>query len=172
MSLYIIFGPPLLKLYFYDPINSLKITCLLLYAALKLKPMCTRKLLHVSLHTSRNVHKNKNFCSFPQWVLNNLTLVLPYAWKRSDSTLHCLLEGYILSLLDALKEENFGEKGNYISLLPHLLMLDFASLCPFQHTLLLFPIFPLISKLSIEMEDWSGGGPGGGINFSISTRCR
>ena len=51
--------PPLLKLYFYDPINSLKITCLLLYAALKLKPMCTRKLLHVSLHTSRNVHKNK-----------------------------------------------------------------------------------------------------------------
>jgi len=96
-----------------------KITCLLLYAALKLKPMCTRKLLHVSLHTSRNVHKNKKKWSFPQWVPNNLTIGLPYAWKRSELTLHYLLMGYILSLLDELKEENIWEQGNYSSMLPH-----------------------------------------------------
>ena len=51
--------------------------------------------------------------------------------KCSDSTLHCPLEGYILILLDALKEENFGDKGNYSSLLPHVFMLESASLCPF-----------------------------------------
>ena len=51
--------------------------------------------------------------------------------KFLESTLHFLVEGYILSLLDALKEENFGEKGNYSSLLPHLFMLESASLCPF-----------------------------------------
>ena len=63
--------------------------------------------------------------------MNNLIIGLPYAWKRSESTLQCLLECYILSLLDALKEDNFGEQGNYSSLLPHLFMLKYASLCPF-----------------------------------------
>ena len=59
----------------------------------------------------------------------------------------------MLSLLDELKEENFGEQGNYSSLLPHFLMLESASLFPFDYTLLLFPIFPFFCELAIEMED-------------------
>ena len=55
-------------------------------------------------------------------------------------------------------------------MLPHLLMLETGSLCPFEHTLLIFPRFPLLCKLSIEMEDWSNGGLGGGLGFFVSTR--
>ena len=135
-----------------------------------LKVVCTRRLLHCSLRTSRNVHKKK--WSFPQWVLNNLTLGLPYSWKLFDSTLHCLLKGYILSLLDALEEENIWEQGNYISLLPQSYMLESVSLSPFDNTLFLFPSLSLLCKVTIKMEDWSGGGPGGGHDFSVSTRCQ
>ena len=61
-----------------------------------------------------------------------------------------------MSLLDALKEENFGEIGNYSSLLPHFLMIESASLFPFKNTLLLFPTFPLrwrIEVVEAQMED-------------------
>ena len=132
---------------------------------------CTCILSHYDPCTSGNVPKNKIFWSFPQRVTNNLTISLPYAWKCSDSTLHFILKGYILSLLDALEEDNIWEQGNYSSLFPHSYMLESASLCPFEHTLLLFPGFSLSCKLSIEMEEWRGGGLGGGISFSISTRC-
>ena len=131
MSLYRLLGPPLLKLYFDDPRKSLKNTYLFVYMNFKLIPACTPKLLHCSSCTLRNMQKRKK-----NWVFLNesrITWLLAFHMptKHSDSTLHRPLEGYILSLLDAMKEENFGEQGNHSSLLPHLFMLEAASLCPF-----------------------------------------
>ena len=142
------------------------------YETFNLILVCTPKFLHCIPHTSGNVHKNKNFWIFPQWVLNNLTLVLPYAWKRSDSTLHCLLEGYILSLLDALKEENLESKETIVHCFLTCLCLSMHHFVPLEHIVLLFPSFPLLCNLSIVMEDSSGGGPGGGLSFSSSRKCQ
>ena len=47
--------------------------------------------------------------------------------------------GISLRNMDALKEDNFGEKGSYSSLLPHLLMLESASLCPFGAHIVALP---------------------------------
>ena len=134
--------------------------------------MCTCSLSHYNLRTSKNVPQNKIFWSFPHWVTNKLTFGLPYAWKCSDSTLYFLLKGYVLDPLDTLEEENWREQGNYSSFVPHSYMLEFASLCPCEHPLMLFPILALSYDLSIEMENWSGGGPGGGLGLSIPTRCQ
>ena len=120
----------------------------------------------------RECAKRKIVWSFPQWVANNLTIGLLYAWKRFDSTLHFLLKGYILSLLGALEEENLREKGNYSGFVPHSYMLESASHFPFEQPLILFPSLPLSCQISIDLEDWCGGGIGGGIGLSISMRCQ
>ena len=52
------------------------------------------------------------------------------------------------------------------------LCLSLHPFVPLEHTFLLFPSFPFPCKLSIKMEEWSGGGPVGGLDFSISMRCR
>ena len=104
--------------------------------------------------------------------MNNLTLGLPYAWKHSDLTLHCLLEGYILSLLDALKGGILERKETIVHCCLIWLFLILHPFSPLEHTLLLFPSFSFLCKLFIEMEDWSGGGLGGGLGFFVMTRCR
>ena len=69
------------------------------------------------------------------------------------------------------RRRTFESKETIVHCFPMLYMLESASLCPFEHTLLLFPCLPFLCKLSIEMEDWSGGGPGGGLDFSSSKKC-
>ena len=59
-----------------------------------------------------------------------MTIGLPYAWKRSDLTLHFLLKGYILSYLDALEGRKLWEQINYCVFFPHTYILESASLCP------------------------------------------
>ena len=109
--------------------------------------------------------KLKVFGVFPHRVLNNLTLGLPYALRtlRLNPPLPIWSAIYWASWIHWGGE--FGEKGNYKSLFPHLFMLEFASLCPFGAHSASLP------KLSIVMEDWSGGGPGGGLGFSGSKKC-
>ena len=135
-----------------------------------LHSMCTCNLSHYDPRTS-GMDKKKIFWSFAQRVTNNLTIGLPYAWKCSDSNLHFLLKGYLLSLLDALEEENLWEQGNYSGFVPHSYMLESTSLCPFEQPLMLFPIFPLSCELSNDMEEWSGGGSSGVLGLLILTRC-
>ena len=135
-----------------------------------------RPCVHGACSTMTHVHREmcpkiKKIWSFPHLVTNNLTFGISYAWKCSELTLHCLLKGYILSLLDALEEENLWEKQNYIGFVPHSFMLRYASLCPFEQPLMLYPRFPLSCELAIDMEDWSGGGSSGGLSLSISIRC-
>ena len=128
--------------------------------------------VHTACPTVTRVHwemcqKNKIFWIFPQWVTNNLTFGLPYAWKCSRSILHFLLKGCILVPLDALEEENWREEGNYSSFVPHSYILESTSLCPCDNPLMIFPSLPLHCEISIEMEDWIGGG----LGFSVLTRC-
>ena len=152
--------------YFYQPRKSLKNTCLSVYMTFKPIPVCTRKFWANNRVHQKMCIKPKTFWVFliESWI--NWLLAFHIPRKCLDSMLHFLLEGYILSLLDAFKEDNFGEKGNYSSLLSHLFMLESASLCPFGAHIATLP------KISIEMEDWSGRGLGGEIIFSILTRCQ
>ena len=152
--------------------KSLKNPYLLVYASHGITYRVYMQLVPLWLVYIEKCAQKENICSFPLWVTNKLIIILPYAWKCSKSTLEFLLKGYILSLLDALEEDNSWEEGNYSGFVTHSYMLESASLCHFEHTLLLFPSLPLFCKLAIEMEDWSGGGPGGGLGLLISTRCR
>ena len=81
--------------------------------------------------TSKNVHENKSFWNFPHGVSNNLTLVLPYALRtlKLDPPLTIWSAIYWASWIHWRRRS--WEQGNYSSLLPHLFMLESASLCPF-----------------------------------------
>ena len=124
--------------------------------------------------TSGNVYEDKKkIWSFPHRFLNNLNLGLPYSLRmlRIDPPFPIWRDIYWASWMHG-RRRTFESKETIVHCCPIFLMLEFASLCPFEHTLLLYPSLPLLCKLAIKMEDWSGGGPGGGLGFSVSTRCR
>ena len=125
-----------IPIYWYTEVTCLHITC-------------TCNLSHYEPCTSGNVPKKKIFWIFSQWVMNNLTIGLPYAWKHSESTLHILLKGYILSYLNALEEDNLWEQRDYSGFVPHSCILEFASLCPWCNHWCSFPIFPLSCGISL-----------------------
>ena len=79
--------------------------------------------------------------------MNNLTLSLPCAEKRSDLTLHFSLRGYILSYLEALKEENLWEQRDYSGFVPHSCILESTSLCPWRNHWCSFPSLPLFCEI-------------------------
>ena len=151
MSICRLLGPPLLKLYFDEPRKSLKNTHLCEYKIFNPIHVCTHNFwFNTCIHREMFI-KTKTFGVFliESWI----TWLLAFHMLGNTSTRPSIFYwSDILSLLDALKEENFGEQGNYSSLLPHLFMLESASLCPFGGQLLLFPSFPFLCMLSIVME--------------------
>ena len=52
-------------------------------------------------------------------------------WERSDSTLNFPFGGIYIEPLGCIEAGQFGERGKYISMFPHLFMLESACLCPF-----------------------------------------
>ena len=83
-----------------------------------------------------------------------------------------LIEGLYIELLGSI------ERGELVR--TNILWWNCA---PFFHTWVCIPLsveqpLMLIPKLAfvlwdfLDMEDWSGGGSSGGLNFSISTKCR
>ena len=64
-------------------------------------------------------------------VLNNLTLSLPYAFRTLGLDPPSPIKWLYIEPLECIERGEFGEQGNYSSLLPHLFMLESASLCPF-----------------------------------------
>ena len=64
-----------------------------------------RNVQHYTLRTLGFVLKKQKYLIFHHQVMNSLILDFPYAWKRSDLTLHLPYEGYILSHCEALEEE-------------------------------------------------------------------
>ena len=82
------------------------------------------------------------------------------------------LEWYILSLLDTLKEEKLKSKETIVHCCLILLILESASLCPFWAPSVLPKLTFALWACYREMEDWSGGGVGGGLGFSCLQKCR
>ena len=77
--------------------------------------------------------------------MNNLTLGLPYALRMLGLDPPLPMGGLYIEPLGCIEGGEFGEQGNYSSLLPHLFMLEFASLCPFGSHIASLP------KLSIAL---------------------
>ena len=123
--------------------------------------------------TLGNVHEEKSFWSFPHRVLNNLTLGLPYALRmlRLNPPFPIWRAIYWASWMHWTRII-LESKETIVHCCLTCLCLSLHPFVPLEHILLLFTIFPLLCKLAIDMEDWSGGGPSGGLGFSISTRCR
>ena len=168
MCLYGLLGPPLLKLYFDVPRKSPMNRCLRVCMNFKALFTCTHSFwANTSVHREMCM-KTNIFGIF--LIESRITWILAFHMPRehSDSTLHCLFEGYILILLDALKEENSKSKESIGDCCLTCLCLSLHPSVPLENTFFLFQILPFICKISIEMEDWSGGVPGGGLGLSCS----
>ena len=113
-----------------------------------------------------------NIQVFSHQVTNDLMISIPYSWKHSDLTFHFSLRGYILSYLEALKEEDLWDKTNYSGTVPRVLHTWVCIPLSLEKPLVLLPKLAFVLWACLDMEDWSGGGPGGGLGFLISTRCR
>ena len=68
------------------------------------------QILSQNLHTSRNVHKEKRFWSFPHRVLNKLTLGLPYALIMLKIDPPLPIGGIYLEPLGCIEVGEFGER--------------------------------------------------------------
>ena len=130
------------------------------------------QLLISKSRTSGSVHEDKYFWIFPHRGLNNLTLGLPDALNSRSRPSISYLEWYILSLLDTLKEEKLERKET----IAHCCLTCYAWV---YIPLSLWTTQCCCPNLSFslwafhwEMENWSGGGTSGGLNFSGSKKCR
>ena len=131
MSLYILFRPHGLILYFDVPRSSLKNTCLLLHATFKPILACTRNFWpQTRIH--RDVCINSNiFGFFLIWVQRSWLLAFHMLWDRSDSTLHHPFGVLYKEPLGYIKEGELKSKETIVHCCLSLLILESASLYPF-----------------------------------------
>ena len=108
--------------------------------------------------TSGSVHEDKYFWSFPHSSTNNLTLGLPYAWRMLglNPPLPIWRAIYWASWMN-WRRRILESKETIVHCCITCLCLSLHPFVPLEHTLLLFPSLPLLCKLAMEMEDWSGG---------------
>ena len=151
---------------FIFPISSLK-TCIIfhtrllnlfshIYADMTLKPtyirMCAKGqiVLEFSL----------------MWIQITCLLAFHMPWDHSNLTFHYPIKALYKEPFGYIERGGIEEQENYIPLLSELI-LEFASLCPLS-TLCSSQAFLFLWDFYREMEDWSGGGPCGGLSFSDS----
>ena len=105
------------------------------------------------------------------WIRLTCLLAFHMPWDRSDSTFHYRIEelykepcGYIEGggIMKSKKTIVHCCQSLYLSLHPFV---PWITLCSSQAFLFLWACYR-------EMEDWSGGAPGGGLSFSGSQTCR
>ena len=158
--------------YFYQPRTSLKNTCLSVYMTFKPIPVCTRTFWANNRVHQKMCIKPKTFWVFliESWI--NWLLAFHMPWERSTWPSISYLEYYIVILLDTMKEDKLESKETIFHCFLTCLCLSLHPFVPLEHTMLLFPSLPLLCKISIVMEDWSGGGPSGGLGFSGSKKFR
>ena len=147
------------------PISSLK--TLIFYTQLLNPFSCIHADITLKPMYIRMCAKGQMFWSFPWCGSDSLvswpSICLEIARIRSFIT---PLKSYIRNPLDTLKEEELKSKKTifhcfqslYLSLHPFV---PWSTSCSSQDFLCLWACYR-------EMEDWSGGGPGGGLNFSGS----
>ena len=172
MSLCRLFQPHFFILCFDSPRNSPKITCVCVYLTCKAMLTCIRIFWSKTHIHQQMCVKTKVFVVF--LIKSRITWLLAFhmPWERSDSTLHFLFGVLYIEPLGYIEAGGNWKQGNYSPWLPHLLCLSLHPFVPLDHIVLLFLSFPCICKLVIVMEDWSGGGPCGGLGFSGSKKCR
>ena len=161
MSLCRIVRHPFLKLYFDVPRKSPKNTCLCVYTAFKAISACICSFWAKNYVHQEMCMKTIFFGIFliESWITWLLAFHIP--WKCLDSTLPYLFGVLYIEPLGYIEGGETGEQGKYCSLLPHLFMLESASLCPFgAHSVALPKISFDLWSFHWEMEDWGGGGLG------------
>ena len=145
-----------------------KNTCLCVYTTFKAILTCICNFWDKTHIHQEMCIKPKKFGVFliESWI--NWLLAFPRPWEHSDSTLHFLFGVIYIEPLRYIEGGEIGEQGNYNSLLPHLFMLESASLSPFgEHNAALFKLAFALKAFHWDMEDWSGGG----LGFSGSKKC-
>ena len=152
------------------PISSLK-TCIIFYMWL----------LNLFSHVYANMTLKPMYigmCAKGQIVLEFLLMwiwvdcLLPFRmpWYRSNLTFHYPIAALYKESFGYIEEEELKRKKTivhcfqslYLSLHPFV---PWSTLCSSQDWLFLWACYQ-------EMEDWSGGGPGGGLSFFDSQTCR
>ena len=108
---------------------------------------------------------------FLMWIQLTCLLAFHMPWDCSNSTFHYPIEELYKEPFGYIEGMRNWEQENYSPLLSELI-LESASLCPLEH-------FCVLPKLAIclwacywDMEDWSGGGLSGGLNFSDLQTCQ
>ena len=129
LSLYRLFGPHGLILYFDVPRSSSKISCLYLYTTFKAILVCIHSFWpQTRIH--RDVCKMTNiFGFFLIWVWITWLLAFHIPWERSDITLHYLFGVLYNEPLGYIEGGEIQEKENYSPLLPWIFL--YLSLHPF-----------------------------------------
>ena len=131
MSLYRLFGHPFPILYFDVRRKSPKNTYLYVYTTFKAILVC----IHIfwsQTHIHREMCIKPNF--FGVFLIESRRtwfLAFHIPWECLDSTLHFLFGVLYIEPLRYIEGGEIGEQGNYSSFLPHLYMIECASLCPF-----------------------------------------
>ena len=153
LSLCRLLGPPLLKIYFDASRNPLKNTCLLSYAVFSLKVTCTCSLLHRDPRTSRNVHKNKIIGVF--YKESRINWLLAFHMPGNAPTRPSIIHWRAIYWASWMhwRRRILESKETIVHCCLICLCLSLHPFIPLEHTLLLFPIFPLLCNISIEMED-------------------
>ena len=104
------------------------------------------------------------------WIRVTCLLAFHMPWDHSDLTFHYPIEALYKEPFGYIEGEEFKSKKTivhccrslYLSLHPFV---PWRTLCSSQAFLFLWACYQ-------EMEDWSGGGPGGGLIFFDSQTCR
>ena len=104
------------------------------------------------------------------WIWLTCLLAFHMPWDRWDSTFHYPIEKLYKEPLGYIEGGGIEEQENYSPLLLELI-LESASLCPFEHFFVLPKLSFCLWSFYWEMEDWSGGGPSGELSFSNSQTC-
>ena len=172
MSLYRLFGTHGHILYFDVPISSPKISCLYLYMTFKSILVCICNFWpQTRVHQDVSIKENiLEFSSYEfEYIDSWPSIFLENARTRPSIT---SLEYYILSLFNTLKEEKLKSKETIVHCCLIFLILESTSLCPFGSHSVLPKISFAFWSFYRDMEDWSGGGIGGGLSFSDSRKCQ
>ena len=104
------------------------------------------------------------------WIQLTCLQAFHMPWDRLDSTFHYPIEELYKEPFGYIEGMRNWEQENYSPLLAAL-MLESASLCPLEHFCVLPKISFCLRAWYREVEDWSGGGPSGGLSFSDSQTC-
>ena len=145
-----------------------KNTCYLLYMTFNpflvyIRGYRPQTCIHRDVCISPNI-----FGVFLIWFWISWFLAFHIPWDHLDSTLHYPFGVLYKESLGYIEEGELKIKETIAHCYFILLILESASLCPFGSLCVLPKLSFSLWAFYQEMEDWGGGGPGGGLGLSGS----